>query len=254
MRSQGWQTVDGVETAEGRLELRRRGESDWVITVGGRVLMSSAAHRSETALAELACRSLARESGLAGQFRPRVLLGGLGMGYTLRAALDALPGAARVVAAEIEPAIVRWCRGPLAHLTAGAAADPRVRIVLADVADVIAAAARPGARRFDAILLDLFEGPRAATAATRRRGEPFYSPAAIARTRAALAPGGLLAVWSEDPDAAFEHHLAAAGFTLDRHRPGRGGPRHIVYLAAVGRAGDSGGRSRRPRTGRQEKG
>jgi spermidine synthase len=239
VRSQGWRTIDSVETAEGRLELRRRGESgDWVIMVGGRVLMSSAAHRSETALAELACRSLARESGLAGRLRSRVLLGGLGMGYTLRAALDALPGTARVVAAEIEPAIVRWCRGPLAHLTAGAAADPRVRIVLADVAGVISAAARPGARKFDAILLDLFEGPRGATAATRRRGEPFYSPAALARTRSALTPGGLLAVWSEDPDTAFEHHLAAAGFTLDRHRPGRGGPRHIVYLAARRRRGN----------------
>lgn len=222
-----WRTLEAVETPEGRLDLRRRGE-DFVITVGGRVLMSSAAHRTEAAAAELACRAIAGSAGSAGRGRPRVLVGGLGMGYTLRAALDALPPAAQVVVAEIDPTVVAWCRGPLASLTGRAAEDPRVEIVLADVAEVIAAAARGESAPFDAVVLDLYEGPRAAT---QGEEDPFYGRGALARTRAALAPGGLFAVWSEDHDAAFERRLGAAGFRVERRRPGRGGPRHVVYLA-----------------------
>jgi len=217
-----WETLDAVDTEEGRLELRRRGEGDFVITVGGRVLMSSAWHRSEIAVAELACRRIADRP------RPRVLIGGLGMGFTLRAALDELPREARVVVAEIEPAVVRWCRGPLASLTGRAVDDPRVEIALADVAGLIAEADQ----RFDAIVLDLYEGPRTATQA---REDPFWGPAALRRTRAALAPGGVFSVWSEDPDAAFEKRLAAAGFRVERRRPESGGPRHAVYLALTPR-------------------
>lgn len=217
-----WEMLDAVDTEEGRLELRRRGEREFIITVGGRVLMNSAWHRSELAVAQLACRRI------AGRPRPRVLIGGLGMGFTLRAALDELPRTARVTVGEIEPAVVRWCRGPLAGLTRQAVDDPRVEIALGDVARMIAEAASSETGRFDAIVLDLYEGPRTATQA---REDPFWGPAALRRTRQALAPGGVFSVWSEDPDAAFEKRLAAAGFRVERRRPESGGPRHTVYLA-----------------------
>lgn len=216
-----WETLDSAETPEGRLELRRRGE-ELVIVVGGRVLMNSALHLTEIAVAQAACERV------AGRGRPQVLIGGLGMGYTLRASLDALPRSARVTVAEIDPNIVRWCRGPLAGLTGGAVEDPRVTIALADVAQVIAGAAREKGRRFDAIILDLYEGPREATQA---REDPFYGPRALETTRGALTPGGVFAVWSEDHDAAFEKRLRAAGFQVERRRPGKGGPRHVIYLA-----------------------
>lgn len=212
-----WETLESVETEEGRLELRRRGERDFVITVAGRVLMSSIAHLTEVAVAEIACAEVARRE------RPRVLIGGLGMGFTLRAALDALPRSGRVVVAEINEAVVRWCRGPLAPLTGNAARDPRSKILLKDVAEVIAEGPP-----YDAIILDLYEGPRAAT---QGREDPFYGPAALKRTRAALTRGGVLAVWSEDPDTAFEKRLRQGGFEVERRKPGKGGPRHTVYLA-----------------------
>lgn len=210
-----WETLDAVDTGEGRLELRRRGD-DYVITVAGRVLMSSMAHLTEVAVAEMACREVARRE------RPKVLIGGLGMGFTLRAALDILPRNARVVVAEINEAVVRWCRGPLARLTGNALKDPRASVVLEDVARVIA---RGG---FDAIILDLYEGPREAA---RAEGDPFYGREALRRTREALTPKGIFAIWSEDPDAAFEKRLRAAGFDVERRKPGKGGPRHAVYLA-----------------------
>jgi spermidine synthase len=210
-----WETLDAVDTGEGKLELRRRGD-DYVITVAGRVLMSSMAHLTEVAVAEMACREVARRE------KPKVLIGGLGMGYTLRAALDSLPRSARVVVAEINEAVVRWCRSLLAGLTGNALKDPRASVVMEDVAQVIA---RGG---FDAIILDLYEGPREAT---RAEGDPFYGREALRRTREALNPGGVFAVWSEDPDAAFEKRLRAAGFQVERRKPGKGGPRHAVYLA-----------------------
>lgn len=218
-----WETLDTVETAEGRMELRRRGaqegKPDYVITVAGRVLMSSMAHLTEVAVAEIACGEV------AGRESPRVLIGGLGMGFTLRAALDSLPRTGRVVVAEINEAVVRWCRGPLAPLTERAAMDFRSKIVVGDVAELIAAA---GKEPFDAIILDLYEGPRRAT---QGREDPFYGPTALERTRQALTPGGILAVWSEEPDAAFEKRLRTGGFKVERRKPGKGGPRHSVYLA-----------------------
>jgi spermidine synthase len=164
-----------------------------------------------------------------------VLIGGLGMGYTLRAALDALPRRASVTVAEIDPVIVEWCRGPLAEAAGKAMDDPRVAVEIGDVGGVIeraaAAALAGGGDGFDAILLDLYEGPRTSA---QGHDDPLYGRAALARVRAALAPGGVFAVWSEDPDAAFERRLTAAGFTWERRRPGRGGPRHTLYLAGVG--------------------
>lgn len=214
-----WETLDAVDTGEGRLELRRRGD-DYVITVAGRVLMSSMAHLTEVAVAEMACREV------AGREKPRVLIGGLGMGYTLRAALDTLPRTARVVVAEINDAVVRWCRGPLARLTGNALKDPRASVVMEDVALVISHGSARGG--FDAIILDLYEGPREAA---RAEGDPFYGRDALRRTREALNRRGVFAVWSEDPDAAFEKRLHAAGFRVELRKPGKGGPRHTVYLA-----------------------
>jgi spermidine synthase len=146
------------------------------------------------------------------------------MGFTLRAALDALPPAARVIVAELTPAVVDWCRGPLAPLTNGALADERVSVEVADVAKVIAAAP-PGS--YDAILLDLYDGPYA----TRRQPrDPLYGPDALGRTHAALARGGVFAVWSEELDAPFARRLSAAGFAVEELRVGRGGRSHVVYL------------------------
>ena len=212
-----WNTLAAVATAEGTLELRRRGDGAFLIVIAGRVLMTSNDRRSEQALASLACQGLTAP-------RPRVLIGGLGMGYTVRAALDALPAAAEVVVAELTPEIEAWCRGPLAPLTGAALDDPRVRVVIGDVARVIADAPRG---RYDAILLDLYEGPHAAT---QRTDDPFYGKAALAASRAALAAGGVLAVWSEDPDDAFARRLATAGFEVEVRRLGKP-RRHVVYLA-----------------------
>lgn len=210
-----WQTLATVATAEGPLELRQRGPGDFLIVVAGRVLMTSTARRSEEALATIAAGALTARPG------PRVLIGGLGMAYTLRAALDAFPDA-RITVAELTPAVVEWCRGPLAELTGGAATDPRVELVVDDVARVIAR----GRGRYDAILLDLYEGPNAAT---QRRDDPFYGPAALQRSHAALRPRGVLAVWSEDPDAAFARRFESAGFAVTTHRAGKGGRAHVVY-------------------------
>lgn len=220
--AQPWQTIDRVDTADGVLELRRRGERDFLIIINGRVLMNSSANRSEIALGESACRAVTARQ------RPRVLIGGLGMGLTLRAALDSLPPAARVVVAEINPVVLQWCRGPLAGLTGSAVDDQRVTVVIDDVSSVIARASQPGAERFDAIIIDLYEGPHAATDA---KNDPFYGSSALKVTASALSPGGVFAVWGENSDAAFEKRLAAAGFSVDRKRPGRGGLRHVVYLA-----------------------
>jgi len=208
-----WETIDRVTTAEGPLELRRRGR-DFLITIAGRVLMTSSARRSEEALARVALADLPNA---------RVLLGGLGMGFTLRAALDALSPAGRVVVAELTPEVAAWCRGPMAGLTDDALADPRVELRIADVAGEI----RKARADFDAVLLDLYEGPNAST---QGPDDPFYGTAALAAARRALRPGGVLAVWSEEPDRAFEERLARAGFRdVDRHRGGRGGRAHVVY-------------------------
>lgn len=216
-----WKTLATVPTTEGALELRQRGD-DFLIVIGGRVLMTSMSRSSEEALSTLAFAHLARRPA------PRVLIGGLGMGFTLRAALETLPADARVVVAELNPEIVAWCRGPLGPITRHAVDDPRVAIELGDVARVIAEAKPAG---YDAILLDLYEGPNAAS---QRRDDPFYGSRALAHSRAALAPGGVLGVWSEDADAPFHKRLAGAGFTVTTHRIGSGGRRHLVYLGRRG--------------------
>ncbi len=221
--AQPWSTLERTETADGTLELRRRGQRDFLILIGGRVLMNSSANRSELALGTLACKLVADRP------KPRVLIGGLGMGLTLRAALDSLPRSAAVVVAELNPVVVRWCRGPLRALTEGAIDDLRVSVVVGDAAKVIAAAAAGRSGPFDAIIIDLYEGPGSGNDAVM---DPFYGSSALTRTKDALAPGGVFAVWGENPDAAFEKRLAAAGFRSERQRPGQGGMRHVVYIAS----------------------
>lgn len=213
-----WTTIATEATAEGPLELRQRGAKDFLIVIDGRVLMTSAARRSEEALAVWAAEALAPRK------TPRVLVGGLGMAYTVRAALDAFPADARIVVRELTPAVVTWCRGPMAVLTDDAASDPRVTIEIGDVAKAISGAP---AGSFDAIVLDLYEGPHAAT---QRPDDPFYGAGAIARTRDALAPGGVFAVWSEEADAGFENRLRGAGLEVQVKRAGKGGRLHVVYL------------------------
>jgi len=210
-----WQVLERSETADGALELRRRGEDDFLVCLAGRVLMNSRESRSERALATSAC------ARLAGRPEPRLLVGGLGMGLTLRAALDVLPPGARVSVAELNPVMADWCRGPLAALNARACDDPRVEIVFENVTHTIARS-----RNLDGILLDLYEGPHGRTP----RKDPVYGNAALQRTRVALAPGGVFAVWSEEPDAAFEARLRKACFEVARERPGRGGRRHAVTI------------------------
>jgi len=195
--------------------------------------MSSWANKSEIVLAELACESLKNKKNA------RVLVGGLGMGFTLKAALDNLPADAEVVVAELNPIVVKWCRGPIAHFSGGAVDDPRVKVVIDDVAAVIRYAAMKGrGNRFDAIILDLYEGP---FEGNHGRGEYLYGDMALALSRSALKADGVFAVWSEDPDKAFEKRLKAAGFSVNRQRPGRGGRRHAVYIADKTSGSQSGG-------------
>lgn len=241
--AQPWLILDSVPTPEGTLELRRRGESDFLITVGGQVLMNSSAHRSEVALGALGCRGLRRRAGA------RVLVGGLGMGFTLRAVLDSLPDSGRAIVAELNPVVLQWCRGPLAALTARAVDDPRVTVEVADVADLICRGAQASeSGRFNAIVLDLYQGPHAGS---RKREDPLYGSVALELTRAALVPGGVFAVWGESHDAGFEKRLKAAGFQVTCERPGFGGLRHEVYVATAKGApsqgaGPRGGRGGRP--------
>jgi len=149
------------------------------------------------------------------------------MGLTLRAVLDSLDARSQVVVAELHPIVTEWCRGPLANLSEDCLADSRISVQIGDVADVIRVAA-DGAGRFDAIILDLFEGPHARTDARR---DPLYGSLAIERSWRALSPGGVLGVWAEARDQRFESRLRAQGFTIESYRPGKGGFRHWVVLA-----------------------
>jgi spermidine synthase len=220
--AQPWKVIDSVSTPDGVIELRQRGDRDFLILINNRVLMNSSANRSEMVLGEQAC------SALSARPRPHVLIGGMGMGLTLRAALDSLSNDARVIVAELNPVVVNWCRGPLANLTNRAIEDPRVTVVIEDVARVISRAAGRDAKKNDAIIIDLYEGPGTGTDPVH---DPFYGSRALETTAAALASGGIFAVWGESPDAGFEKRLASAGFSMDRQRPGRGGLRHVVYVA-----------------------
>jgi len=191
--------------------------------IGSQVLMNSVSNRSEVVLGQLGCGHL-KESA-----HPRVLVGGLGMGFTLKAVLDTLPASAQIVVAELNPIVREWCRGPLAALTENAVNDVRVTVEIGDVARRIRRTAVDGGdSRFDAIVLDLYRGPHAKT---HHSDDPLYGSRAIENMRAALKPCGVIAIWGENYDESFDKRLRSAGFTVTTERPGRGGLRHAVFVA-----------------------
>ena len=202
------------------LRLMQRGD-EFSIVVGTVELMNNRRSGSEEALATLTCARLG-DRGNA-----RVLIGGLGMGFTLRAALNGLGPDARVVVAEIVPAVAAWARGPLSHMFSGSLDDPRVELLVADVNRVIQSAPA----QYDAILLDVDNGPEGLT---RRANDRLYDMWGLKRAHFALRANGILAVWSDRPDRRFKARLQRAGFDVDEmrvHANGRSGRRHIVWLA-----------------------
>lgn len=203
------------------LKLIRRSD-EYVILANGKSLMSSRMHGSEEALATFACRNIAALE------RPNVLIGGLGMGYTLRATLDLLPPGATVVVAEIVPAVVEWNRGPLAALAGHPLADARVRVEIDDVA--VTLTSQRG--HFDGVLLDVDNGPAAFSGSNN---DGLYDDRGIAAAFAALKMGGVLAVWSAREDKKFEQRLRHGRFDVEvehvRGRLKKGGPRHTIFLA-----------------------
>jgi spermidine synthase len=197
-------------------------DSDFMILLKRDELMSTRMRGSEEALA---VQTIARLEGRKG---PRMLIGGYGMGFTLRAALAALDSRAHVTVAELVPEIVEWARGPMAELTAGCLDDPRVSVVLGDVAAAIGAVTAS----WDAILLDVDNGPDGLVRAANDR---IYSPAGLAAAKRALRPGGVLAVWSAAPDAGFTRRLRSAKFAVEEvsisARANGKGPRHVIWFA-----------------------
>lgn len=205
---------------DGTLIALTRQDREFIILAGGRPLMSSRMHGSEQALARFGCRHLPAHS-------PRVLIGGMGMGFTLRETLDLLPLDASVVVAELIPAVIEWNRGPLGPLADHPLRDRRVQIALGDVAKAIHSATAD----YDAILLDVDNGPDAFTATGNAS---LYGDRGLAAAAVALRPGGTLAVWSAWEDRRFEQRLTYAGFSVQvervRARLKGGGPRHTIFI------------------------
>lgn len=220
-----WELLGETQAPDGTdIRLTRR-DDEYVILANGKPLMSSRLHGSEEALATLGCRH-ARALP-----QPRVLVGGLGMGFTLRAVLDVLPSSAIVTVAELVPAVIEWNRAPLAALAAHPLRDRRVRVEAADVGFTLRA--NPG--RFDVVLLDVDNGPAAFTAAANAG---LYDNGGVAAAHAALRARGTLAVWSAWEDRKFEQRLRFHGFHVEvarvRARLKKGGPRHTIFLALKG--------------------
>ena len=215
-------TVDmaDIPGGGGQLRLIRRG-AEFSIMLGANELMNSRLSGSEEALAALSC------GPVTGRIGARVLIGGLGMGFTLRAALDVLGADAEVVVAELVPAVVAWARGPLAEVFAGSMDDPRVSIVEDDVRRPIG----EGAAAFDAIMLDVDNGP---DGLTRGSNDRLYDAAGLSAAWRALRPGGNLAVWSSAPDPRFTRRLQDAGFAVVEvavKARGSRGARHVIWVA-----------------------
>ena len=217
-------TLLGTATVPGEgapLRLMQRGD-EFVIMAGTNPLMNSRMSGSEEDLATLSGARISTRT------QPHILIGGLGMGFTLRAALAAMPANVRITVAELVPQIVEWARGPLAHIFAGCLDDPRVTVEIADVGKIIAAA-KAG---YDAILLDVDNGPEGLS---RDGNDRLYSLAGLSKARTALKPGGVLAVWSAHPDAKFTRRLGETGFRVEeigvRERRGGKGARHTIWLA-----------------------
>jgi spermidine synthase len=217
-----WTLLDTAQIpGGGALRLKKRG-SEFSIMLGDNELMNSRLSGSEEALASLSLAKIAQRPA------PKILIGGLGMGFTLRAALAALGAAAQVEVAELVPAVVAWARGPMAEVFSGCLDDPRVKILGGDVGDTIGA--RVGA--WDAILLDVDNGPDGLTSSANDR---LYNGPGLATARAALKPGGVVAYWSSGPDENFTRRLRKAGFEVEERpvRAGRSrGARHMIWLAA----------------------
>jgi spermidine synthase len=220
--------VDRAETLDGHELTLYRHDEDWYVLIDGDDLMSSRAHGSEEELAELGVGPVAQRPA------PRVLVGGLGLGYTLRAALDQLAGRPRaeVVVAEVSPAVVAWNRGPVAHLAGEPLSDPRVRLATVDVSELLIAPDHPLGPPYDAILLDVDNGP---DSPTLERNLRLYTGHGIERTRTALTPGGVLAVWAIQDDPPYVARLRRAGFQARVHRTKARhtkGSRHTLFIAS----------------------
>jgi spermidine synthase len=210
-----------IPDTDTQMRLYQSGEVFSIKIPGRGDLMNSRVHGSEKALADLACASL------GGNAKPRLLIGGLGMGFTLAAALNTIGPAAEVVVAELVPEVVTWNRTLIGAPSGHPLNDPRSRVYVGDVADVI----RREVGGFDAILMDVDNGPEALV---RRENDWLYGAAGLRATRAALRPRGVLAVWSASPDRTFTKRLEQAGFDVHEHvvRPHRAGkgPRHHIWI------------------------
>jgi spermidine synthase len=221
-----WELLDSVPVpgSKGQLRLCRRGE-EFSIRLDHYELMNSRRHNSEDALAELACARIARRS------HPQVLIGGLGMGYTTAAVLERLQADGRVVVAELVPAVVKWNQGSLADLAGRPLQNDRVTVRAIDVAEILKAEQRT----YDAILLDVDNGPEGLT---RKDNDWLYSPSGLNAAFTALRPAGVLAVWSASPNPAFSQRLCEAGFEVYesrvRSRGSGKGAWHTIWLAVRG--------------------
>lgn len=220
-----WSLLDKAPVpGGGELRLLRRGK-EFSIKSGTQELMNSRLSATEQALATIACDKIRARA------RPHVLIGGLGMGFTLRAALQVLGKQARITVAELVPAVIAWAHGPMAELTGNCLSDPRMRIHEGDVGDLIGA----GRSAYDAILLDVDNGPEGLT---REANDALYDLAGLRAAQTALRPSGVLAVWSSAPDPAFSKRLRKTGFAVDeiplRAKGPRGGARHFIWVATRG--------------------
>lgn len=218
-----WILIETAATPDGGVIALYRHDQSYTIRINGQELMSTHHHASEEALATLTCRPLAAHT------QARVLIGGLGFGYTLRAALSALGADAHVVVAELMPAVVAWNRNPAYPLAAAALADPRVQVVEQDVLHVM----RACPARFDAILLDVDNGPTALSVEANQR---LYRTAGLRQAKAALRPNGCLGIWSAQADPRCAKLLHQVGFTVTTHRTpahATSGPRHTVLIGHV---------------------
>lgn len=219
-----WQKLDTarIPGTDDELRLMRRGK-EFSIKLGSNELMNSRLSGSEEALATLAAKRIEKVA------KPVVLIGGLGMGFTLRAALATFGSKAQIVVAELVPAVVAWARGPMAEIFGDSLNDPRVAIREADVAEII----RAHRMKFDAILLDVDNGPEGLT---RKVNDALYSAAGLNAARTALRPAGVLAVWSSGPNPAFAKRLRGADFEVNEiniRATGKGrGVRHVIWMAS----------------------
>src|SRR5450631_2626654 len=217
-----WLQIDTARVPGADLELRlmRRG-SEFSMMLGQNELMNSRLIGSEQALATLACKRIEAIK------RPHLLIGGLGMGFTLRAALAVLGSEARIVVAELVPAVIAWAHGPMAEIFGDSLGDPRASIRSADVVEVI----RTHTGAFDAILLDVDNGPEGLI---RRANDALYDSKGLKAIRRALRPGGVLAVWSSGPDPAFSKRLRSTGFDVNevavRATARSAGARHLIWF------------------------